>query len=134
MFYHIFEGFSTLMLCPVFGDIIVHACDYLGNVANAIYEQDTEQSAKCSKCMQLNLRKSGGDQVLKALYELSESHSSRELNEAIVYFQNNVSRMDYPSYEALGYHITSSTVESACRHVVGDRLKRSGMRWTIQGA
>ena len=37
-------------------------------------------------------------------------------------------------YEAGGYHITSSTVESACRHVVGDRLKRSGMRWTIQGA
>jgi hypothetical protein len=42
--------------------------------------------------------------------------------------------MDYPTYEAEGYHITSSTVESACRHVVGDRLKRSGMRWTQEGA
>ena len=40
--------------------------------------------------------------------------------------------MDYPDYEADDYHITSSTVESACRHVVGDRLKRSGMRWTYR--
>jgi hypothetical protein len=31
-------------------------------------------------------------------------------------------------------HITSSPTESACRHVVGDRLKRSGMRWTEEGA
>ena len=29
---------------------------------------------------------------------------------------------------------SGSIVESACRHVVGDRLKRSGMRWTTQGA
>ena len=58
----------------------------------------------------------------------------KELNEAITYYQNNCARMDYPRYENGDYHITSSTVESACRHVVGDRLKHSGMRWTIQGA
>jgi len=72
--------------------------------------------------------------VLSALGELSQTHTLKELKEAITYYQNNYTRMDYPTYEALGYHITSSTVESACRHVVGDRLKRSGMRWTINGA
>jgi len=112
----------------------IHACEYLHDVANAIRGPDTDQSGKCSKCMRIGLRKSGGEQVLDALSEFSEVHSSEEQNRAIVYFQNNFSRMDYPSYEAEGYHITSSTTESACRHVVGDRLKRSGMRWTIQGA
>ena len=75
----------------------------------------------------------------RSLRKLSEIHTSEELDSAeldsaLSYLQNNSHRMDYPIYEAEGYHITSSTTESACRHVVGDRLKRSGMRWTIQGA
>jgi hypothetical protein len=60
--------------------------------------------------------------------------SLEKLQETIVYYRNNVERMDYPSYERDWYHITSSPTESACRHVVGDRLKRSGMRWTEEGA
>ena len=84
--------------------------------------------------MKTMVRRCGGEPVLSALRKLSQIHALKELNEAITYYQNNYTRMDYPIYEAEGYHITSSTVESACRHVVGDRLKRSGMRWTIQGA
>ena len=112
----------------------IHASEYLKKIANAIHGEDTEQAGKCFGCMKLMLRKCGGELVLSALEEISHTHSLKELTEAITYYQNNHTRMDYPAYEAEGYHITSSTVESACRHVVGDRLKRSGMRWTIQGA
>lgn len=72
--------------------------------------------------------------MLDALRKLLETHTSEELDSALTYFQNNHHRMDYPAYESEGYHITGSTAESACRHVVGDRLKGGGMRWTIQGA
>lgn len=113
---------------------LIHASEYLSGVANAIYGQDTDNSSYCFRCMRINLRKSGGKEVLTALCQLQKKHPAADLSEAITYFQNNVSRMDYPTYEAEGYHITSSTVESACRHVVGDRLKRSGMRWTQEGA
>jgi hypothetical protein len=112
----------------------IHACEYLQKVANVIHGVDTDKSQQCWRCMKFLLRNSGDEPVLSALRELSQDHSSKELSEAITYFQNNHSRMDYPTYEEEGYHITSSTVESACRHVVGDRLKRSGMRWTTQGA
>lgn len=113
---------------------LIHAGEYLSEVANAIYGQETEGSRACFRCMRTNLRKSGGREVLRALRQLQKQHPSADLSDAITYFQNNTSRMDYPAYEAEGYHITSSTVESACRHVVGDRLKRSGMRWTQEGA
>ncbi|MBD3183802.1 ISKra4 family transposase [Candidatus Poribacteria bacterium] len=114
----------------------IHACEYLEKVANAIHVEDTDKFRKCYGCMKILLRKGGGQPVLSGLAELSQSHgmSAKELTDAITYFQNNSNRMNYPKYEALSYHITSSTVESACRHVVGDRLKRSGMRWTTQGA
>lgn len=113
---------------------LIHAGEYLQKIASAAYGQDTEQSQRCSKCMCLNLRLSGGEEILTALHQLRKLHPSEELKEATTYFRNNRKRMDYPAYEEQGYHITSSTVESACRHVVGDRLKRSGMRWTIEGA
>jgi hypothetical protein len=45
------------------------------------------------------------------------------------YLQKNVPRMDYPSYLKKGWLIGSGAVESACKTVVGQRLKLAGMRW-----
>ncbi len=50
------------------------------------------------------------------------------------YFTNNVHRMEYPEYQARGWQIGSGVVESACKTVVGQRLKGAGMRWSEAGA
>jgi hypothetical protein len=42
--------------------------------------------------------------------------------------------MDYPRYRANGWLIGSGHVESACKGVVGLRLKGAGMRWSEPGA
>ena len=38
--------------------------------------------------------------------------------------------MKYEEYLARGYPIGSGVVERACRHLVKDRIERTGMRWT----
>ena len=38
--------------------------------------------------------------------------------------------MDYRRYRANGWFIGSGIVEAGCKHVVGQRLKQSGMFWT----
>ena len=43
-------------------------------------------------------------------------------------------RTDYASFRALACDIGSGCVESAFKHVVGTRLKRSGMRWWRVGS
>ena len=53
--------------------------------------------------------------------------------EVLGYFRNHVHRMDYPTYEANGWYIGSGAVESACKTVVGQRLKGAGMRWSEAG-
>lgn len=40
----------------------------------------------------------------------------------------------YPTYEAAGWYIGSGAVESACKTVVGARLKGAGMRWGEPGS
>ena len=42
--------------------------------------------------------------------------------------------MKYDEYLEQGYPIGSGVVEGACRNLVKDRMERSGMRWTLEGA
>jgi len=54
--------------------------------------------------------------------------------DVIGYFHNHRSRMRYHEYLAAGYPIGSGVAEGCCRHLVKDRMERSGMRWEIEGA
>jgi hypothetical protein len=42
--------------------------------------------------------------------------------------------MQYKRYRECGLFVGSGVVEAGCRTVVGQRLKQSGMHWTVQAA
>ena len=42
--------------------------------------------------------------------------------------------MRYDEYLAAGYPIATGVIEEACRHLVKDRMERSGMRWRLESA
>ncbi len=42
--------------------------------------------------------------------------------------------MRYNEYLAKGYPIATGVIEGACRHLVKDRMERTGMRWTQANA
>jgi hypothetical protein len=50
------------------------------------------------------------------------------------YLEKHRQRMRYDEYLRAGYPIASGVIEGACRHLVKDRMERSGMRWTLEGA
>jgi hypothetical protein len=58
----------------------------------------------------------------------------REITVVCGYFENNVQRMCYDEYLREGYPIATGVIEGACRHLVKDRMERSGMRWRLDGA
>ena len=58
----------------------------------------------------------------------------KDLNRICRYLENNACRMRYDEYLRRGYPIASGVIEGACRHLVKDRMERSGMRWTLEGA
>jgi len=64
----------------------------------------------------------------------SKTEVGKALNDLIRYYENNVERMKYGSFTEKGYLIGSGAVESAHRHIIQQRLKRSGQRWSIRGA
>jgi hypothetical protein len=50
------------------------------------------------------------------------------------YISVNEEQMRYDVFRKKGYDIGSGAVEGACKHVVGKRLKQSGMIWTRPGS
>jgi hypothetical protein len=46
----------------------------------------------------------------------------------------NAERMRYPDFRAQGLFVGSGVVEAGYKEVIGSRLKRSGMFWTVRGA
>ena len=50
------------------------------------------------------------------------------------YLQTNRHRMDYPRFEREGLCTSSGVVEAGCKVVIGARLKRAGMHWSLPGA
>ena len=57
-----------------------------------------------------------------------------EIGTALGYFENNAPRMRYHWFRQCGLFVGSGVVESGCKAVIGQRLKMSGMRWTVPGA
>jgi len=52
----------------------------------------------------------------------------------IRYFENNAYAMRYQEFRQMGIFVGSGVVEAACKTVIGQRLKNSGMFWTVRGA
>jgi len=66
--------------------------------------------------------------------ELSGEPQQKLLTEA-TYFERNARRMQYQEFREEGLPIGSGMVEGgACKALVGDRLKGTGMRWSRPGA
>lgn len=59
---------------------------------------------------------------------------TRAVDTALGYFETNAERMRYARFRTLGLFVGSGAVEAGCRAVVAQRLKLSGMRWSVRGA
>jgi hypothetical protein len=57
-----------------------------------------------------------------------------ELDTALGYFKNNAPRMRYHWFRQCGLFTGSGVVEASCKTIIGQRLKSSGMHWTVNGA
>jgi hypothetical protein len=73
--------------------------------------------------------------LLAAGRELNFTGSlARERDKALGYFEANAHRMRYAHFRSLGMFVGSCVVEAGCKAVIGQRLKLSGMRWSVPGA
>ena len=116
-----------------------HAASYLEKLAKVLHPQDEKASQAQAEQWCSLLKAEGGAVLLEVLrqwdWPARKSAALREQWATVqTYFANNLHRMEYPEYLAEGWQIGSGVIESACKTVVGQRLKGAGMRWAEAGA
>ena len=52
----------------------------------------------------------------------------------IHYLEKNAESMRYAEFRAQGLFVGSGVVEAGCKTLIGQRLKQSGMEWSVRGA
>ena len=120
---------------------LFHVMERLWKAAWCFFDEASEKK-EAHQWVEKHLRMLLEGKVRYVISGLNQMKTKRELKgtrrktieEVAGYLQRNHERMKYDEYLAKGYPIGSGVVEGACRHLVKDRLERTGMRWRPDGA
>jgi hypothetical protein len=113
-----------------------HAAEHLHDAMAAAHG---ETSTRCGEEFEkyrhiLRHDADGVDRVIRHLRYLRDQHRRRrKIANALNYFRHHRKRMRYASFTRRKMPIGSGIVEAACKTLVTQRLKRSGMRWRHEG-
>lgn len=112
-----------------------HAVEYLPPIAEAAFGPGSTRAKAWLEQVTLALWEGCVPEVVAICQTLAHHPQAGEFaRRAVTYFGNNHKRMDYARFRAAGYQIGSGTVESGCKQICTQRLKRAGARWTFEGA
>jgi signal recognition particle subunit SEC65 len=119
---------------------IIHVSEYIWLIAHLMFREGSD-NAKAYVFEKLKLISEGN--IASYIMELQaemlsgkwkKASHQEKFRKVITYFKNHRQYMKYDEYLSAGYPIGTGIVESACGHLVRDRMEISGARWSIDGA
>jgi hypothetical protein len=113
-----------------------HAAEHLGQAIAAAYGDGTRETRlRFQELREVLLEDCGGvEQVIRSLAYLRTKHPRKKrITEVLAYFRKHRSKMRYFEHKEFGLPIGSGPVEAACKTLVAQRMKQSGMRWGMEG-
>jgi len=115
---------------------LYHAREHYWNVARACFGQDNAKLHEWTEDRRRELDDGKVENVINAIYQcLSLPRCDKAICERETgYFEKNKERMRYADFRRRGLFVGSGVLEAGCRTVIGQRLKHSGMHWTVRGA
>lgn len=114
-----------------------HVTEQLWDCAKALHGESSPQAAAWVEPIKAMLWEG---QLRRLREHLDQQHRAatgeahhRAIEALSTYLRHQGDRLVYDDFRAAGYDIGSGRVEAACKHVVAQRAKRSGMQWSGLG-
>lgn len=135
----IWEGFAQHLPQRVEILDFYHVSERLGKVAAARFGEGAagkRAGQQWREAQEQALQEGGPGKLLAELegWEPQSAGGKKVREDQLRYFRNQQQRMNYPEYLRQGFPIGSGAVEGACKHVVSDRFRGTGMRWKSKTA
>ncbi|MFZ2053493.1 MAG: ISKra4 family transposase [Candidatus Aminicenantales bacterium] len=115
---------------------LYHAREHISGLCRALFGANEKKMERRRRHWWALLDKGKVETIVsQASRSLPEDPDLRKIALAeIRYLNKNKKRMRYNKFRAQGSFIGSGVVEAGCKTVIGQRLKQSGMEWTVRGA
>jgi hypothetical protein len=116
---------------------LYHARQHLWELARKLHPNDPVSQKAWMKVHQKRLLDKGKIEKLVLSLRSAQSTNTEVLEKIRTeadYFQRNAERMRYPKFRCQHLFVGSGVIEAGCKTVIGSRLKKSGMFWTVRGA
>ena len=116
---------------------LYHARQHLWELVRKLHCNDEVKQKAWMRVHQKRLLDKGKiDKLVAAIASLHSANPevAKKIRLEADYFHRNAERMRYPSFRAQHLFVGSGVIEAGCKAVIGSRLKRSGMFWTVRGA
>jgi len=113
---------------------VIHVSGYVWSAGRALYGKNESSVESFVRDRLLRILQGEALGVIRGIRRMATERGLggqklKEVTTACNYLENNLERMRYDEYLAGGYPIASGVIEGACRHLVKDRMERTGMRW-----
>jgi len=115
---------------------LFHAREHYWNVAKSCFGQDKDKLYQWTEGRRKELDAGRPEEVIDAIHRCSSlpGYDQAICEREIGYFEKNKERMRYSNFRKRGLFVGPGVLEAGCRTVIGQRLKQSGMHWTVRGA
>lgn len=115
-----------------------HACGHLKEGCDAAWGESTPRSKAEFERLKTLLKEDddGAERIIRVLkYHRgrAQGRKRKRLETQLTYFRNQRHRMHYAQYLRDGLPIASGVIEATCKTLVTQRLKQSGMAWSLAG-
>jgi hypothetical protein len=113
-----------------------HACQHLWEVARRLHPNNEGNQKTWMKIHQKLLEKGKIEKLVLSLRSIDADNPdvAEKIRTEADYFARNAERMRYPQFRRQHLFVGSGVIEAGSKTVIGSRLKRSGMFWTVRGA
>jgi len=116
---------------------LYHAREHISDLCKLLWGHDKEQIEQ-KRAQWWNLLDQDGVEsvVAEALQYLpgAPSELQEKAQKEINYLDKNKDRMMYARFRKQGFFVGSGVIEAGCKSLIGQRLKQSGMKWSLRGA
>ena len=118
---------------------IYHVTEYLWDAARAFYGRGSEQTQQWVDYYLEKILYGEASEAARGMRQSATKQGLRgkkrkAVDAAARYLVRNREYMKYDEYLGAGLPIGSGVAEGTCRHLVKDRMERTGMRWTMEHA
>lgn len=114
-----------------------HACEHVWDCGKILFGDGTDATTRWVQERLGLLWEGWTKKLLDDLAEQRKDHrrgKRRAIDKLFRYIKTNERQMRYDIFRSKGYDIGSGSAEGACKHVIGKRLKQSGMTWRRLGS